>query len=113
MTDRYAEGAVDFITSPVHPDELRSKVSVFAKLFLQTQANAAKARDLQTSADQLTLLTETAPIGIFQTDSHNRYVYTNARWSEITGISTADAAGQDWHVIISDDQRVVIEHEPQ
>ena len=54
MTDRYAEGAVDFITTPVHPDELRAKVSVFANLFLQAQANAAKARELQSSADQLT-----------------------------------------------------------
>ena len=94
MTDRYAEGAVDFITTPVHPDELRAKVSVFAKLFLQAQANAAKAQELQTSADQLTLLTETAPIGIFQTDAQNRYVYTNARWSEITGIPTAEAEGR-------------------
>ena len=88
-TDRYAEGAVDFITTPVHPDELRAKVSVFANLFLQAQANAAKARELQSSADQLRLLTETAPIGIFQTDAHNRYVYTNARWTEITGIPGA------------------------
>ena len=108
MSDRYAEGAVDFITTPVHPDELRAKVSVFAKLFLQAQANAEKGRELQTSADQLTLLTETAPIGIFQTDSHNRYVYTNARWSEITGIATAEASGQPWHMIISEDQRAAI-----
>jgi two-component system sensor histidine kinase/response regulator len=105
LTDRYAQGAVDFITTPVNPDELRAKVSVFAKLFLQAQANAAKARELQTSADQLRLLTETAPIGIFQTDSHNRYVYTNARWSEITGMAAGDALGQEWHLIISEEQR--------
>ena len=105
MTDRYAEGAVDFITTPVHPDELRAKVSVFANLFLQAQANAAKAREIQSSADQLRLLTETAPIGIFQTDAHNRYIYTNARWTEITGIAPAAAIGQEWHMIISDDQR--------
>jgi two-component system sensor histidine kinase/response regulator len=108
MTDRYAEGAVDFITTPVHPDELRAKVSVFANLFIQAQANAAKARELQTSADQLRLLTETAPIGIFQTDAHNRYVYTNARWTEITGIPTAVATGQEWHMIIGEDQRAAL-----
>jgi two-component system sensor histidine kinase/response regulator len=108
MTDRYAEGAVDFITTPVHPDELRAKVSVFANIFLQAQANAAKARELQTSADQLRLLTETAPIGIFQTDAHNRYVYTNKRWTEITGIAGADAIGQEWHRIIDDEQRATL-----
>ncbi len=109
MTDRYAEGAVDFITTPVHPDELRAKISVFAKLFLQAQTNAARARELQTSADQLSLLIETAPIGIFQTDSHNRYVYTNARWADITGIPLEAALGQPWHVIIDDHQRRAIE----
>ncbi len=109
MTDRYAEGAVDFITTPVHPDELRAKVSVFANLFLQAQANAARARELQASSDQLTLLTETAPIGIFQTDSHNRYVYTNARWTQITGIAPEDASGRHWHAIVEQDQRAALQ----
>ena len=105
VTDRYAEGAVDFITAPVHPVELRAKVSVFANLFLQAQANAMKARELQSSADQLRLLTETAPIGIFQTDAQNRYVYTNARWSEITGMSSADALGEEWRIILDPERR--------
>ena len=38
VTDRYAEGAVDFISAPVNPDELRAKVSVFANLFIRAQA---------------------------------------------------------------------------
>ena len=92
-TDRYAAGAVDFITTPVDPHELRAKVSVLANLFLQAQANAAKARELQGTADQLRLLTETAPIGIFQTDGQHRYTYTNARWSEITGVPGDEAIG--------------------
>ena len=108
MTDRYAEGVVDFITGPVHPDELRAKVSVFANLFRQAQAVAAKAREVQSTADQLRSLTEAAPIGIFQTDARNCYVYTNARWSEITGIPRAMAVGQDWHLIIDDDQRASV-----
>ena len=63
---------------------------MFANLFIQAEVVAARAREVQRSADQLRLLTETAPIGIFQTDAHNRYVYTNARWTEITGIPSAD-----------------------
>ena len=44
-TDHYAEGAVDFIFAPVPPDELRSKVAVFAKLFLRAEtARGAGAR---------------------------------------------------------------------
>lgn len=50
-TDLYAEGAVDFIFAPVPPDQLRSKVNAFANLFLQAQTLAARARELQTSAE--------------------------------------------------------------
>jgi PAS domain S-box-containing protein len=105
VVDRYAAGAVDYITAPVDPEELRAKVSVLANLFLQARANAAKARELQVTADQLKFLTEAAPIGIFQTDAENRYTYTNARWTEITGVPSADAVGAEWHVMLDDDQR--------
>ena len=83
------------------PDELRAKVSVFANLFMQGRGRSrAQAREVQASADQLRLLTDAAPIGIFQTDAENRYVYTNPRWSEITGIPPDDALGQTWETII-------------
>ena len=102
---RYVEGAVDFMFAPVQPDELRAKVSVFANLFINAEELAARAREVQTSADQLRLLTDAAPIGIFQTDSENRYVYTNPRWTEITGIRADEAAGRDWPTIIGSEQR--------
>ncbi|MBJ7357437.1 ATP-binding protein [Nocardioides sp.] len=94
--DRYAAGAVDFLTAPINPEELRAKVSALANLYLQAQAEAAKARDLQVTAQQLRLLTDAAPIGIFQTDTENRYTYTNLRWSEITGVTREAALGTEW-----------------
>ena len=106
--DRYVEGAVDFIFAPVQPDELRAKVSVFANLFIKAETLATQAQELQTSTDQLRLLTESAPIGIFQTDSHNRYLYTNPRWTEITGIPAAAAVGRDWDSIIGPAQRAAL-----
>jgi two-component system, sensor histidine kinase and response regulator len=100
VSDRWVDGAVDFIFSPVPPDELRAKVSVFANLFLRAAALAAEAREVQITADQLRLLTDAAPIGIFQTDRRNRYVYTNPRWTEITGIGSDEATGLAWDNII-------------
>ena len=97
---RYVEGAVDFMFAPVQPHELRAKVSVFAKLFQNAEVLAERAREVKTSADQLRLLTDAAPIGIFQTDANNRYVYTNPRWTEITGVSAEDATGLHWETII-------------
>ncbi|MEX2619856.1 MAG: PAS domain S-box protein [Egibacteraceae bacterium] len=100
QVDHYAGGAVDFLFAPVPPSELRSKVSFFAHVFLNAQLLAARAKVVQETADQLRFLTDAAPIGIFQTDKDNRYIYTNARWSEITGISEKDAVGRDWDSIV-------------
>ena len=106
--DLFAEGAVDFIFAPVPPHELRAKLSVFANLFLKAEELAAQARELQDSADRLRLVTEFAPVGIFQTDAENRYVYTNPRWSEITGMSAQEALGRDWETIVGADQRAAL-----
>ena len=100
-SERYVEGAVDFMFAPVQPHELRAKVSVFANLFTRAGTLAARAREVQASADQLRLLTDAAPIGIFQTDADNRYVYTNPRWSEITGVPAELATGRTWEAIIA------------
>ena len=105
VTDRFAEGAVDFLFAPVQPDELRAKVSFFANLFLRAQELAERAREVQATADQLRLLTDAAPIGIFQTDAENRYVYTNPQWTQITGIPQVEAIGRRFDTIVSADQR--------
>jgi two-component system sensor histidine kinase/response regulator len=99
-TNRYAEGAVDFMCAPINPAELRAKVSVFANIFIKAEELATRAREVEASANQLSLVADTAPIGIFQTDAQNRYVYTNPRWTEITGITSEQAKGQPWDTII-------------
>jgi PAS domain S-box-containing protein len=103
--DHYAGGAVDFIFAPIPPSELRSKVSFFTHVFMDAQRLAIKAQAVQSSMDELRFLTEAAPIGIFQTDSENRYVYTNPHWSEITGVAAAEAVGRDWDCIVEHGQR--------
>jgi PAS domain S-box-containing protein len=103
--DRYAQGAVDFMFAPVVPYELRAKVTVFANLFVNRVALAERTREVQAYAEQFKLLADAAPIGIFRTDSDNRYEYTNPRWSEITGIPADMAHGKAWDSIIGADQR--------
>ena len=105
ITDRFAGGAVDFMFAPFSPEEVRAKVSVFGNMYVKAEDLASQAREVQMTADQLRLLTDSAPIGIFQTDADNRYVYTNPRWTEITGLSAEEAAGQDWDAILPVDQR--------
>ena len=112
VADRYKQGAVDFLFAPVQPDELRAKVSFFVNVFIKAEELARRAREVQASADQLRLLTEAAPIGIFQTDADNRYRYTNPQWSQITGVSAEAAAGQAWHTIVGPKQRAALIAEP-
>jgi PAS domain S-box-containing protein len=95
----YVEGAVDFIYAPVSPHELRAKVTFFANLYLKAAALASQSLAVQAAADRLRLLTDTTPVGIFETDLQGRFVYTNARWTEITGISSGEAIGLDWDTI--------------
>ena len=112
---RYAEGAVDFICAPVVPDELRAKVSVFANLFVKAENLAARARVVQASVDRLRVLTDAAPVGIFQTDALGRYMYTNPRWSELMGITPEDAVGRisdlagGWTMAAQVSQRVEVD----
>jgi two-component system, cell cycle sensor histidine kinase and response regulator CckA len=101
---KYVSGAVDFMFAPVQADELRAKVSVFVKLHVQAVTNARKAQEVQVTADHLKLLSDAAPIGIFRTDADNKFVYTNPRWSEISGVSWQDALGRDWESIIASEK---------
>ncbi|MGI8415977.1 MAG: response regulator [Nakamurella sp.] len=87
----YKDGAVDFLFAPIQPAELRAKVSFFVDMFVKAELLADKAREVQASADQLRLLTDAAPIGIFQTDVDNNYLYTNPRWSQSFGRSCGRA----------------------
>jgi PAS domain S-box-containing protein len=92
--DSYAEGAVDFMFAPVEPGVLRAKVSAFGELFKRSTRLATAVLQSDQSAAQMRALTDALPIGIFQTDAHNRYTYTNLRWSEITGVTHDEAIGK-------------------
>jgi PAS domain S-box-containing protein len=71
-----------------------------ASLADRVRAIAARTREARASAEQLRQLSDVAPIGIFKTDADNRYVYTNACWTEITGVRAEEAAGKPWNCII-------------
>jgi len=52
----YALGAVDYMLTPVFPEVLRTKVSVFAELYRKTLEVRQQAKKLQQRADQLAAL---------------------------------------------------------
>ena len=59
---------------------------------LQKQAERA----LKQSESHFRVLVTQAPVGIFQTDKFGNCLFVNSRWSELTGLSLAEAQGQGW-----------------
>lgn len=100
----FGDQAAGFMFAPTESDEMRATIMVFADLFRKSQEDVRRADEAQASADCWRLLTEAAPVGIFQTDRNHRYTHTNPRWSEITGIPAEVALGQDWRTIVDAEQ---------
>lgn len=46
------------------------------------------------SLEQLQQLVDSSPVGMFLTDSDNRFIFVNPRWSEITGLSLEETIGR-------------------
>ena len=51
---------------------------------------------LQESEERFRSLSELSPIGIYETDADGRWVYSNARWQEIAGLSESESLGDGW-----------------
>jgi len=50
--------------------------------------------------ERFRLLTEAAPIGMFEADAEGNCRYTNPEWTAITGVAGADALGRGWEQIL-------------
>lgn len=61
--------------------------------------------------DWLQAIVQFVPIGVFQIDGDDKYVFVNPAWESITGCSLTKALGTNWwNVIHPDDQNMVFNH---
>ena len=97
----YGDSVTHFMLAPVELDELRATIAVFADLYVKAHEIITRSGEIEAEAGRWRLLTTAAPVGIFRADRRHRYTYTNPCWSEITGIPSADALGEDWRRIVS------------
>jgi PAS domain S-box-containing protein len=112
-------GAVDFLSKPLVPEAVQSKVAVFAQLYrqrkeIERQAKRivdAERREGDMRMMQLELagerrwrsLAEAVPAILWTAYADGRIVYMNHRWFEHTGISAERAAGSFVSAIHPDD----------
>jgi hypothetical protein len=69
-----------------------------------TERKAAEA-ELRKSEERYRAISDHSPVGIFQTDAQGDCTYVNPRWSEITGLSMAEAAGAGWSQALHPEDR--------
>jgi PAS domain S-box-containing protein len=65
---------------------------------------------LRASEKRFKALCEQSPLGIYSTDAHGLCVYTNFRWSQMSGLSAAESLGHGWtRALHPDDRETVFE----
>ena len=93
----YDVGAVDYLTKPVHPAVLRSKVSVFIDLFRKTRALAESNRSLEaeiverkTAESHLRVVIEAAPSAMLVFTQEGSVVLVNSGAEQMFRLSRAE-----------------------
>ncbi len=81
----------------------RTDPSVVGSVETVSRSDPEAMRALRDSEERFRTLTEIAPVGIFLTNADQECVYSNGRWSEITGLSADQARGLDWRICLQTD----------
>jgi PAS domain S-box-containing protein len=69
-------------------------------------AESVKSNDIQNeSEERFRLISETLPVGIFETDAKSQCLYTNTSWQEIFGVSLIESLMSDWRTFLHPDDK--------
>ncbi|GMR07608.1 MAG: hypothetical protein BMS9Abin26_0611 [Gammaproteobacteria bacterium] len=83
-------------------DELDQVVDAFNHM----QANIKESFSaLRQSEERFSVLARVAPVGIFRTDAQGHYLYVNKCWTELAGLSEAQAMGEGWSQALHPEDR--------
>jgi PAS domain S-box-containing protein len=106
----YDVGAVDYLTKPVHPAVLRSKVSVFIDLFRKTRALAEINRSLEaevverkTAESHLRVVVEAAPSAMLVFTRDGSVMLVNSGAEQLFGLSREALLSKHIHELVPAD----------
>ncbi len=93
----------------IQADELQRQVALRTTALDAELANRARiAEALRASEQRYRQLSTASPVGIYQTDTSGRCVYTNARWQQIAGLSLEQCLGDGWIQAIHPEDRAAV-----
>jgi len=108
----YTAGAVDYLTKPVNPAILRSKVAVFVDLCRKTaleesnralQKEIAERQQAEESLREKTEALENAAEGISRLDLQGRYLSVNQAYAALCGYPLPEMIGMQWQRTVHPD----------
>ncbi|MBW2603680.1 MAG: response regulator [Deltaproteobacteria bacterium] len=83
-------------------EELKQRI----KELEERVAGSAISVDVQNESEhRFRLISETLPVGIFETDAKSECLYTNTSWQEIFGVSLIESLMGDWRTFLHPDDR--------
>ncbi len=68
----------------------------------------AMLASLKSNEERFRMLSETVPVGVFQTDERGTVIYTNTAWRRITGTTFRDSVISDWTTYLHIDERAAV-----
>jgi PAS domain S-box-containing protein len=101
--EEYCEPLHHWFENRIHPDA--NGVTVY---FTDVTDRKLAETAVENNERRYASLTNAAPVGIFRMDALGDCIYVNDRWSQITGLSSAEAQGLGWRTCLHPEDRAQV-----